>query len=117
MTESIHETIKKWEKTHLLDELSADKKVRCAMSLEEMANILMKKKSQNLKEVKGKTQDEMGGELFPIVRRLYGENIKLMPTMQSLYEDYVAFLNGDIEAFLVEAYVNDFVKRINNQKI
>ena len=117
MNESIHETIQKWEKTHLLDQLSADKKVRCAMSLEEMANILMKKKAQNLNEVKGKNQEELGGELLPIVRRLYSQKIELMPTMKSLYEDYVAFLNGDKEAFLIEAYVNDFVKRINNQKL
>lgn len=113
MNEPIHQIVEKWEKTRLLEELSADKKVRCAISLEEMVDILLKAKEKRLYEVKGKSSEDIAATIIPIVRRLYNENIKLMPTMQSLYEDYIGFLNGDMEAFLCDAYAKDFVRRLN----
>ena len=71
-------------------------------------------KEKQLNEVKGKSSEDIAATIIPIVRRLYNENIKLMPTMQSLFEDYIRFLNGDMEAFLCEAYTKDFVRRLKN---
>jgi hypothetical protein len=113
MNNSIHQIVEKWEKTHLLDELTTDKKVRCAISLEEMGDILLQEKAKRLNEVKGKSSEDIVSTIIPIVRRLYGKNLELMPTMQSLYEDYIHFLNGDMEAFLCEAYVENLVRRLN----
>src|ERR1039458_4931242 len=92
----INEITEKWEKTGLLKHLTEDKKVRCAISLEEMTEILIRAKDKQLTEVKGKSSEDIAGTILPIVRRLYNENIELMPTMQSLYEDYIHFLNGEL---------------------
>ena len=112
MNTPIDEIIRKWEHTGLLEELSSDKKVRCAISLETMASILLEEKSKQLNEVNGKSSEDIAATILPIVRKLYNENIELMPTMQSLYEDYIGFIKGDMEAFLCEAYVKDLVHRL-----
>ena len=114
MNKSTSETVEKWKKTRLLEHLSTDKKVRCAISLEEMSQILLKK-DKRLNEIRGHSSEDFASTIIPIVRRLYNEKIELMPTMQALYEDYLNFLNGDMEAFLCEAYTKNFVARLNKQ--
>lgn len=109
MNKPINEIVEKWETTGLLQELSSVKKTNCAISLEEMANLLIKKGKQPNENVKGVSSEMIAETLIPIVRRLYNENIKLMPSMQKLYEDYTKFLSDGI----CEAYVNDLTFRLN----
>jgi hypothetical protein len=113
MSTPINEIVEKWEKTHLLDELSASKKTNCAISLEEMAQLILRKAKQIKEEKEKRVIQELAGELLPIVRRLYSQNIKLMPKMEQLYEDYVKFKSSDIEAMIIEMYVKDYTARLN----
>lgn len=115
MNKLINEIIKKWEKTGLLKELSAAKKINCAISLEKMENILVEKGKQ-LNEGTNTSQffvETIAATLLPIIRRLYNEDIKLMPSMAELYKDYLNFLSGPI----CKAYIKDLTSRLKSDEV
>lgn len=104
---STNEIVQQWKKSHLLNGLSEVKEVTCAIALEEMAQILIQNKQQLTETYGPKNSDDICGVLLPIVRRLFSENIKLMPSMNSLFEHYVKHVAPDPEAALVSYYVQD----------
>lgn len=115
MNKPINELVEKWEKTGLLQELSDSKKINCAKSLEEMAQLLLKKDKQLKKKSKHNSFiQSFGGELIPIVRKLYNENLKKMPSAKYLYDDYTTVVIPDRELYIVTSYVNNLTSHLKN---
>ena len=111
--EPVGKIVERWEKTGLLEGLTAMKKASCALSLEDLAQLLVKH-SRVLNEMYGaKRAENINGTLLPIMRRLYEEKIKVIPSAAKLYEDYISEVAGDSEAALCNLYVKDFVNRSN----
>jgi hypothetical protein len=107
--------VSKWEKTGLLQELPDYKKLPCAKSLEEMAQVLINKRHDKC-DIVGYDNEKIAGTLLPIVRLLYNENIAVMPFMSQLYDDYISFISGDMEAFICQYYIKDYVDRLKFPK-
>jgi hypothetical protein len=113
--EPVDKIVERWEKTGLLEGLTTMKKTSCALSLEDLAQLLVKH-SNVLNETYGaKRTEDINGALLPIMRRLYDEKIKVIPSAAKLYEDYITEVAGDPEAALCNLYVKDFVNRSNQQ--
>ena len=111
--EPVGKIVERWEKTGLLEGLTTMKKASCALSLEDLAQLLVKH-SRVLSETYGaKRAEDINGTLLPIMRRLYEEKIKVIPSAAKLYEDYMNEVAGDPEAALCNLYVKDFVNRSN----
>lgn len=113
MNKPVNEIVNKWKTTGLLKGLSEEKKTRCAISLEDLASFLMKQSNQLNETYGAKRAEDICGNLIPIMRRVYNENIRMVPSAEMLYEDYVSNVAGDPEAALCDLYVKDFVKRTN----
>lgn len=111
----------KWGQTGLLELLSPTKKKKCADSLEKMALVLVKKYSGH----ETPESASICGTLLPVVRRLYDERVKTLPTASWLHNHYVKYLKSnpletnvctqchpDYEADYVNDYVKVLVKKL-----
>jgi hypothetical protein len=117
------ENVIKWEKTGLLKYIKGKKKTLCANLLEDVGNLLLKKYQNNTTP----KSEMICGTILPIVRKLFNEDVKTLPTADWLYKDYINFvenhpelnpLNQDIigqdyEAELCSIYTKNIVEKLN----
>ena len=82
----MNKLVSKWEKTGLLENLSTPKKIKCAESLEKLANLLVKKYGGNAT----KESESVCGVIIPVMRRLYDERVRI-PTGGWLLKDFLKF--------------------------
>jgi hypothetical protein len=117
----------KWEKTGLLKYLRGKKKNDCSELLENMANLLIEKLSN---QISTERSQKIPSLLLPIVRRLFDKDVTIpITTAKTLYEDFIKFFDKnyivyqefehsqptiDWEAKLCEDYRNLFIQ---SQKI
>ena len=113
MNKPINTIVRKWEQSGLLGGLSTTRKTSCAVSLEDLAQVLVEN-IDKLNEVYGaKGAETINCTLIPIMRRLYGEEINTIPSAKELFEDYVSTVASDPETALCDLYIKDFVNRKN----
>ena len=113
MNKPVNEIVKRWEQSGLLEGLTTTKKTSCAISLEDLAQVLVKN-TKKLNETYGaRGAETINCTIIPIMRRLYGEKINTIPSAKELFEDYVSTVAIDPEAAICDLYIKDFVNRKN----
>jgi len=121
------ENVTKWKKTGLLDGLSPDTALKCADSLETLADLLIGQLNPMVEEINKTFGDGfLPGLILPIVVRLYMEKATI-PDMEWLCYDFMKYAkielpklqekqkeegnSGlDVEAELCSGYVEQFEK-------
>ena len=70
------EITQRWEKTHLLDGLDGDVKIKCAYKLEECVNFLTGNMNTYMTEINNciGVDGFFAGYILPIVRRMFSED-------------------------------------------
>ena len=128
----MNKLVSKWEKTGLLENLSTPKKTKCAVSLEKLGNLLVKKYGGNM--IKG--SESVCGVILPVMRRLYDERVRI-PTGGWLLKDFLKFCkthpesdvtkidprvcrqctpNDDPEAECINNYIKNVTVRLKQRK-
>jgi hypothetical protein len=84
--------VRKWKLTGLLQFLTPEKEIECAILLEKTGNIIIQNNGENPSDY----QQMVAGTLIPICRRLYHPDVKisLIPTAEWLYSDYIKWLDS-----------------------